>query len=363
MSFDPDILDRGFFDLGRRTRAGIKLVRSEWRSHRDSRFGMLARIACVRQGFSSRSAALYGLDGPPDPGHYVSDWHEGAFGKRPNRRHSAMFDDKLMFFYSMRGLTPHVVPVLGFTRRGSFVPIDEAETERPLEAFFGERGRPVVLKPSFGTHGDGIVFVDRAGRTLRLRGSGGEGSASPEALARRIRRSEYIVAPLIEQAAYAREIFPDAINTVRVVTMLDVDTGRPFIALGVHRFGTCRTAPLDSFSKGGVVAEVDLESGALGTLVAPPDRGRRVTLDTHPDTGTDVRGRQVPRWRELTAHLLEIADRLRFLPYVGWDVIVTDDGFLINEGNTQPGLKSLQACRPILTEKRVASFLRHYGVI
>src|SRR5919206_974919 len=121
MAFDPEIYDRGLFDLGRRTRAGIGLVRSEWRGGRDAPLSLAARLACVRRGFSSFSAALYGLAGAPDPAVYVSDWHEGALTKRPGRRHAAMFDDKLAFYYAMRSLTPRVTPVLGFTRGGRFV--------------------------------------------------------------------------------------------------------------------------------------------------------------------------------------------------------------------------------------------------
>jgi hypothetical protein len=147
------------------------------------------------------------------------------------------------------------------------------------------------------------------------------------------------------------------------MTMLDVDTGRPFVPVCIHRFGSMRTAPIDAFFKGGVVAEIDVETGTLGRLVALPVDGKRVMLDEHPDTGTRVPGMQIPHWREMIDHMLEVADRLRFLPYVGWDVIVTDDGFWINEGNVQPSLKLLQAARPILTDPRVAKFFRHHRII
>ena len=364
MAFDPEIYDRGLFDLGRRARAGVGLVRSEWRGRGQTPFGLVERLACVRRGFSSRSAALYGLDGPPDPAVYVSDWHEGALAERPGRRHAAMFDDKLAFYYALRSITPRVTPVLGFVLHGRYVPVDEPEGERPVEAYLRGLDRPVVLKPNFGIHGNGIIFAEPGGAAgPRLRGAMGETSLTPESVARRIAGSEYLVAPLVVQAAYARQIFPDATNTVRVMTMLDVDTGRPFVPVCIHRFGSMRTAPIDAFFKGGVVAEVDVGTGTLGRLVALPVGGKRVMLDEHPDTGTRVPGTQIPHWREMIDHMLEVADRLRFLPYVGWDVIVADDGFWINEGNVQPSLKLLQAARPILTDPRVARFFRHHRII
>jgi hypothetical protein len=363
MPVDPAILDSGVFGLGRRARAGLRLLRNELRAGRCVGLGLAQRLGCVRRGFTSTSAALYGLDGPPDPGAYVSEWHEGALGKRPNRRHGAMFDDKLSFHYTMKGLSPRTIPVLGVVDDGRFVPIDAADGERPAEAFLREVDGPVVLKPNFGTHGDGVIFLERAADGGLAVRDGSLTPTTPEAVSQRIAGTEYVAQPRIEQAAYARDIFPEATNTVRVMTMLEVDTGRPFVPICVHRFGTARTAPIDAFAKGGLAAEVGLEDGVLGPLVAMPEDGRRVVLEAHPDTGAVVTGRRVPHWRAVLDHLVEVAGRLPFLRYVGWDVIVTDDGFYVNEGNVQPSLKLLQACRPILRDERVERFFRHHAVI
>ena len=176
-------------------------------------------------------------------------------------------------------------------------------------------------------------------------------------------RSDYVIAPRIEQAEYARRIFPHSLNTIRVMTMIDVDTGEATIPCAVHRFGVHATAPIDTFFAGGIVAPLDLETGELGTVVTQLVDGKRRILDVHPETGAIIRGLHVPHWQKVREELLALAEQLPFLPWIAWDVVITDDGFLINEGNEQPSLKLLQTFGPLLANPSVAKFLRHHGVV
>jgi hypothetical protein len=147
------------------------------------------------------------------------------------------------------------------------------------------------------------------------------------------------------------------------MTMIDVDTGEVIIPCAVHRFGVRATAPIDSFFAGGVVASVDLGTGELGAAVTQLVDGKRRILDAHPETGGMIKGVRVPHWQKVREEMLALAERLPFLPWVAWDVVITDDGFLINEGNQQPSLKLPQTCGPLLANPRVAKFLRHHGVV
>jgi hypothetical protein len=352
-------------DVLRQARAAVRLVLHEWRTRRQTRSGVGQRLARLRRGFSSASSVLYGAgDGAPDPRLYISDVRNGALNRRPNRGRGTLLDDKLVFWFALRGLTPNVAPLLGLVDRGRFVPLDGDDARvRPLGEVLREAERVLVVKPTRGAQGRGILIIEPGMRQGGRPGVNGRPSTL-ETIVRRVGAGQHVVAPFIEQAAYAREIFPAALNTVRVMTMVDVATGRPFIPACVHRFGTSRTAPFDAFFGGGVAAPVDLATGVMGPAVgALPRDGRRDVLDRHPDSGAQIAGVQVPRWRELCDHLLAVADHLRFLPYIGWDVAVTDDGFLINEGNGAPSLGLLQACGPILADERVAVFFRSHRMI
>jgi hypothetical protein len=54
---------------------------------------------------------------------------------------------------------------------------------------------------------------------------------------------------------------------------------------------------------------------------------------------------------------------LPYIPYIGWDIIVQEEGFKIIEGNNHPGLDTLQAHRPLLKDPRVRKFYKAHGVI
>jgi hypothetical protein len=47
---------------------------------------------------------------------------------------------------------------------------------------------------------------------------------------------------------------------------------------------------------------------------------------------------------------------------VGWDVMVTDDGFQVIEGNKFSDVQVLQVHRPLPDDRRVRDFYRH-GII
>lgn len=80
----------------------------------------------------------------------------------------------------------------------------------------------------------------------------------------------YLTCEYIEQAAYADELFPDASNTLRVLTMWDEREEEAFVPFAIHRTGSRRSAPVDNVSKGGLTAEIDLETGELGQGAQPP---------------------------------------------------------------------------------------------
>jgi hypothetical protein len=182
------------------------------------------------------------------------------------------------------------------------------------------------MKSTRGHEGQGFAIVERSRTGFALNGK----PTTMEGILAHIGRSYYVIAPRIEQAEYARQIFPHSVNTIRVMTMIDVDTGKVTIPYAIHRVGVYATAPIDAFFAGGIVAPVDLETGELGAVVTQLVNGKRRILDTHPETDAVIRGVRVPHWQKVREELLALAEQLPFLPWVAWDVVITDDGFLIN---------------------------------
>ncbi len=86
------------------------------------------------------------------------------------------------------------------------------------------------------------------------------------------------------------------------------------------------------------------------------------TYSYHPDTKQQIEGVHIPGWKSMTACLLAVLTQIPCLKYVGWDIIMTDDGFVLLEGNNCSDVNLLQVHRPLLADSRVRAFYEHHGV-
>lgn len=65
----------------------------------------------------------------------------------------------------------------------------------------------------------------------------------------------------------------------------------------------------------------------------------------------------------MRAGILALAGRLSFLPYVGWDVVVTERGHAVLEGNHYCDVNLLQVHGPLLRDERVRALYARHGVL
>lgn len=208
-----------------------------------------------------------------------------------------------------------------------------------------------VLKRIGGGGGKDIWIVHRAGPDQVVV----NGALMPlTALVDLLEMRTFLVTELLTQSRFAHELYPDAINTVRVVTMRD-DEG-PFIAFAVQRIGNERSRPTDNLNQGGLCALVDLTTGTLGPARQLETDRSPVAYATHPDTGAPIEGRVIPGWDEVATTLLIAMEEFPRLRYVGWDVVLQDDGPLVLEGNSYPGVQVAQLHEPLRQHPRIAAF-------
>ncbi len=172
----------------------------------------------------------------------------------------------------------------------------------------------------------------------------------------RLRRlADHVVTDFVTQAAYARDIFAGTTHTIRALTMHGEVTG-PVLSNAVHRIGTRASMPADNWSRGGLSVDLDVASGKLGRAVMKPGADGLQWFDRHPDTGAPITGIEIPGWSRAREGLLALAARVPFLPYVGWDLVITDDGFSVIEGNKYSDVNLLQVHRPIKRDPRARAF-------
>jgi hypothetical protein len=318
------------------------------------------KLWCLRNGFVPMCWDLYSL-GENDPRDYLSD-REREMSWVLNWPYAGILDDKLGFEYMLRQLGAPTPATLALIINGRLTPMDDGTDLTGgdwLRDRLDRRGR-LVLKPIWGGKGYGISVIQRSPGGCRINGE----EKTLEELEQRLSGMDrYLVAEYAQQAAYAEAIFPGSANTMRILTMHDED-GVPFIAAAAHRFGAMRSrGPVDSWSAGGLSAGIDLETGELTAGVTSLEFARMERHDHHPDTGTPIKGNRVANWDTIRNGIVGVARKLPFLPYIGWDVVATDSGFLIIEGNKQSNVGFLQVHRPLLRDPRVRAFYEREGII
>jgi len=55
-----------------------------------------------------------------------------------------------------------------------------------------------------------------------------------------------------------------------------------------------------------------------------------------------------------------MAAALHFIPYIGWDLLVTEDGFQVIEANNGPDLMLFQMHGPLLIDPRIRRFFQSH---
>jgi len=318
------------------------------------------KLWCVRRGFMPMCWDLYSL-GENDHRDYLSD-RQREMSWVLNWPYAGILDDKLGFDHMIKQLGAPTPDTLALVISGRLRPMDDGH-DLPATDWLHERlerlGR-FVLKPIWGGRGSGISVVERSAGGCRVNGH----ETTLRELAERLSRMDrYLIASYAQQAEYAQKIFPGSANTMRILTMHD-EQGAPFIAAAAHRFGANRSSgPVDNWSAGGLSAGVDLDTGVLSAGVTSVEFKRMERHDHHPDTGSPIAGVRVANWDVIRAGIVGIAKKLPFLPYIGWDVLATDSGYLIIEGNKQSNVTSLQVHRPLLRDPKVRAFYEREGIV
>ncbi|WP_164103331.1 sugar-transfer associated ATP-grasp domain-containing protein [Candidatus Laterigemmans baculatus] len=121
----------------------------------------------------------------------------------------------------------------------------------------------------------------------------------------------------------------EGLCTIRTVTYRR-PSGAAGLLLACLRMPT-GSAHVDNFEAGGIAAPIDLKTGILGDAVAKdPTRG---PFQFHPDTTAPITGFQVPCFDEAKRLSLRAHAVYPWMPFVGWDVVITPSGPWLLEAN------------------------------
>lgn len=241
---------------------------------------------------------------------------------------------------------------------GHLVPLLDSREGASLSSIL-ERDGDIACKPCNGAGSIGFFRLRFAGDRFYLNDSIiSRNELDTLAASHR----NYVFTEFISPVDYMAKVDP-LIHTLRLL-VVNPHHDDPFIAGGYLRFGLREiaertgsanyAAPVERGDRV-LVCGVNLETGEYGD-------GRLVYADcvsgclTHPDSGEKVEGR-IECWRDVEDLVLGISRHLAFLPFLGFDVGITQDGPKLMEINSHSGIHYIQLFRPLLSDDRFAEFI------
>lgn len=186
---------------------------------------------------------------------------------------------------------------------------------------FCKKHKKAIIKNASGSCGIGVKIVSTSEEDL--------GKTFYDFCAER----NVLAEELILQHESLNYLYPNAINTIRIVTFGGKILGAA-LRMGMHG------AEVDNAHAGGIYAEIDLETGVV---ISTGQNYQKERFVRHPDTDTVIPGFQIPFWtesKELTIQATKITGPFGF---IGWDIAVTPDGPTLVEANSGPGLELIQS--------------------
>ncbi|WP_441000594.1 sugar-transfer associated ATP-grasp domain-containing protein [Fodinibius sp. SL11] len=223
----------------------------------------------------------------------------------PQKRN--ILDDKTLFYKYYGDFFVHTVADLADLKE------DPKKTERLLNNISGK----LVFKQSDGKCGAQVViknstYFDRSAMiTYMEKGNYG------------------LVEEFIIQHPDINRLSPSAVNTVRIITQINDDEEVDILGC---RLRISVNSSVDNMAAGNMAAAIDEDTG----LVTGPGVYSDITKEDqhfHPVTNVEIPGFQIPYWDEALAMVKQAATLHPQNRSIGWDVVITEKGPGLIEGN------------------------------
>jgi hypothetical protein len=248
---------------------------------------------------------------------------------------SSPLNDKAKFAaHCARHEIPTVSPI-AIADRGEFQWTDSSAMKLPAVDLF--------VKPVAARGGKGAERWDHIGdnRYKSTDGREMDGDALVEQFRYESASVPRLIQPRIVNHPDLADLSNGALCTARVMTCLD-EKSEPEVVAAVFRMAVGKNVTVDNIHAGGVAAEVNLKTGALGPASNLGHDAEVGWLNTHPDTGGAILNRKLPIWEKVKALSIQAHRTCKDRTVIGWDIAITSDGPRIVEGNSGPDVDLLQ---------------------
>lgn len=218
-----------------------------------------------------------------------------------------ILDDKRLFYKKYSKHVLHITASLEDLKSNSSL----------AEKLLSKNSGKVVLKVSDGKCGAQVIIINSSEHT-------------PNSLLALMEKEGYDLAEeYIIQHPDIMKLSPSAVNTVRIFTQLNE---KDEVELLGCRLRISINSHVDNLAAGNIAAPIDDETG----IISGPGIYSDITKtpeSVHPVTGVKITGFQIPFWKETIALVKNAAKEHPENRSIGWDVVITEQGPGLIEGN------------------------------
>ena len=315
-------------------------LESAFNDFKGTKLPLHTKIWAWKRGFLSYHTYQYGLT-EDNYKNYLADY-DYYWLNRINNGYQNWINDKTTFRYTMDSFKDSI-PAYYYS---IYKDIDGVKIKTmqdcpcpeldPLEGIFKvlEDEKKLALKASAGTHGDGFYSMAFSDGKYLINGE----EMTKDEIIDLINslKSFYIVTQWINLHHELKEIYPNSVSSIRVM-VINRHGYDPKIMQTYIRIGSSKTGFTDNVGYGGICAMIDTDTGVIYNPETIVDHVF-YPCPTHPDTGTEIGGRQIPCWEEAKKLVLDISRSMPELEYLGYDVAITETGPQIIEINIHQDL-------------------------
>ncbi len=195
---------------------------------------------------------------------------------------------------------------------------------------------PVFIKPYGKGKGNGVFRLDYRDNMYY---ADNRALTADEMTAFLKKQKNWMMCEAMTQHKYSSDIYDQTVNTIRLITLREPATGNYKIFFAVQRIGTHETIPVDNGSRGGLISKIDLETGTLSEARCLHSLE---VHKVHPDSKAPIEGVRIPGWDNIKSKMLALANKLPYMYFVAWDILITPEDFCIIEANTSSGVNIIQ---------------------
>lgn len=238
------------------------------------------------------------------------------FHKKCNSKaHVNIFSNKIIFPQYFKNFISHQHFVL-----------EEDNYSLFLTWLQGNSFNKFVIKHPTGQAGTGVIVckLDKQSDEYLI-----NGQSLKEFYLEKLANGYTLVEEFIEQHSVMQAINPGSVNTLRIITYLlngEVQIIATMIRIGLNK-------SVDNFDAGGISAIVNPNTGIIEGPGVTKDPFNCIEYYNHPVTGSSIKGVQIPFWNEILSLIKKAALVVPDVKTVGWDVVITDVGPSLIEGN------------------------------